>query len=300
MAKIKALLDTLRFVTSHPLNRKRPIQALVAWAKWQLGSRLVPGAVAVNFVNDVQILVAPGMTGATGNVYAGLHEFQDMSFVLHCLRAGDLFVDVGANVGSYTLLAGGGAGANCLAVEPILSTFRQLAKNIALNDLKETVSLFNVAVGHEEGKIRFTLGLDTENHVADELEAKLRDTLEVDLTTLDTIVAGRKPRVIKIDVEGFETNVISGGHRTLSDTSLCAVLIELNGLGMRYGFDEERIHQKMLGYGFCPFVYAPLERSLSRAPGKNRSGNTLYVKNLDFVSDRLLGSPPYRVLNQLV
>jgi hypothetical protein len=41
----------------------------------------------------------------SGNIYAGLHEFGDMAFVLHFLRAGDLFADVGANIGSYTVLA---------------------------------------------------------------------------------------------------------------------------------------------------------------------------------------------------
>ena len=49
---------------------------------------------------------AAGMTGATGNVYCGLHEFEDMALVLHALRPRDLFVDVGANVGSYTVLGG--------------------------------------------------------------------------------------------------------------------------------------------------------------------------------------------------
>jgi hypothetical protein len=46
-----------------------------------------------------------GMTGATGNLYVGLHEFEEMAFLLHFLRPGDLFADVGANVGSYTILA---------------------------------------------------------------------------------------------------------------------------------------------------------------------------------------------------
>jgi hypothetical protein len=40
------------------------------------------------------------MTRATGNIYCGLHEFADIGFVLHLLRAGDLSVDVGANIDS--------------------------------------------------------------------------------------------------------------------------------------------------------------------------------------------------------
>jgi hypothetical protein len=64
--------------------------------------------VAMPYVNETRLLVKPGMAGATGNVYAGLHEYEDMAFVLHALRPSSRFVDVGANVGTYTVLAGGG------------------------------------------------------------------------------------------------------------------------------------------------------------------------------------------------
>jgi hypothetical protein len=48
-----------------------------------------------------------GMTGATQNIYVGLQEFVDIMLTLHFLRKGDLFLDMGANVGSYTILASG-------------------------------------------------------------------------------------------------------------------------------------------------------------------------------------------------
>lgn len=101
------LLKSLRFVLHHPLNRGRPVTALSRWLRWQLGSRLLPGAVLLPFVDEVGLLVRPGMTGATGNVYCGLHEFEDMALVLHALRPDDLFVDIGANVGSYSMIGGG-------------------------------------------------------------------------------------------------------------------------------------------------------------------------------------------------
>lgn len=68
----------------------------------------MPGPVAVPFVENTRLLVGTGMAGATGNVYAGLHEFQDMAFVLHALRPSSFFLDGGANVGVYTVVAGGG------------------------------------------------------------------------------------------------------------------------------------------------------------------------------------------------
>ena len=57
------------------------------------------------------------MYGATGNIYCGLHDFEEMSFLMHFLRAGDVFADVGVNVGAYSMLAAS-VGARAIAFEP--------------------------------------------------------------------------------------------------------------------------------------------------------------------------------------
>ncbi|WP_200241650.1 FkbM family methyltransferase [Thiohalocapsa halophila] len=139
------------------------------------------------FVDEVGLLVRPGMVGATGNVYCGLHEAEEMALVLHALRPGDLFVGLGANVDSYTPLAAA-AGARCLYIEPIPRTFPWLSKNIALNGLAGRLTPLNVALGREQGVARFTSGLDTVNHVVAPGEAAA-DTVEVPVRTLDSIVA---------------------------------------------------------------------------------------------------------------
>jgi hypothetical protein len=128
-----SILNTLSFLLNHPLSQGRKLATLRRFVAWQIGARLVPGPVACPFANGSSLLVRPGMTGATGNLYVGLHEFADMAFVLHVLRGGDLFVDVGANIGSYTVLAAAGAGAACLAFEPGSAAFAWLERNVRLN-----------------------------------------------------------------------------------------------------------------------------------------------------------------------
>ena len=131
------LLHLLRYVLTHPLNASGRIRAVGRVIRWQIGSRLLPGFVALPYVGSTQLLVSRGMTGATGNWYCGLHEVCEMAFVLHVLRATDHFVDVGANVGSYTVLAAGAVGARTTAIEPIPTTFAHLVRNVALNGLGE-------------------------------------------------------------------------------------------------------------------------------------------------------------------
>ncbi|HXM47352.1 MAG TPA: FkbM family methyltransferase [Pyrinomonadaceae bacterium] len=290
------MFNTIRFILEHPLNRRHKISAIRRWLNWQIGSRLVPGPVAVNFVNKTKLLVAPGMTGATGNVYAGLHEFYDMAFALHLLRRDDVFVDVGANVGVYTVLASA-VGASSISIEPIENAFDQLMLNIHLNNLSDRVDAHRIGVGSKKGTLKFTYALDTTNHVVDGAEAKDTPVCEVEVATLDSIVDAVEPVLLKIDVEGFETEVIAGADEVLSKESLLAVVMELNGSGRRYGYDEDRVFESMRDYGFVPYAYDPYQRALKELNGKSQgSGNTLFIRDVASVRERLHGAPPFTVI----
>jgi len=96
---------------------------------------LVPGEVVCEWVNGSKFIARTGDIGITGNIYCGLWEFPDMAFLLHALRADDLFVD--ANVGSYTILASSAIGASTVCFEPVPDTHDRLYTNIRLNELEE-------------------------------------------------------------------------------------------------------------------------------------------------------------------
>ena len=291
------MIQTLLGIARHPLNQGRQLRALARFAGWQIGTRLVGGPVAVPFAGSTRLLVNRGMTGATGNVYCGLHEFEDMAFVLHALRSTDVFVDVGANVGSYTVLAAGVAGSKCVSLEPAPRAFAGLQDNVRLNDLTALVRCHNVAVGSENGTARFTRDLDAINHVLASSEAGAR-TIEVPVRTLDSVLEGIAPTLIKVDVEGYEAAVIAGGKRTLHSPSLLAVLLELNGSGRRYGFDEDALQDQMLACGFTPARYNPSTRTLEARPRRlAQAGNGLYVRGRDELQARLSTAPAVKVHN---
>jgi FkbM family methyltransferase len=300
ISKLLRFYRMLRFITEHPLNRKRKVASMLRLVSWQLGSRIASGPVTINFVNDAKLLVRPGMTGATGNIYTGLHEFEDMAFVLHVLRTSDLFVDVGANVGSYTILASAALGAKTIAFEPIPTTYGHLVDNIDLNGVHDLVTAHNIGVGAERGELIFTSSLDTVNHVLGAAESDIAST-KIAVNTLDEMLDESRPTVIKIDVEGFETRVIDGAEKALSRDTLLAVVMELNGSGERYGFDESTLHARMLGYAFRPFTYSPFTRQLLSLEGKkSTSGNTLYIKNLERVQERLVSAQTFTVLGHTI
>lgn len=286
-----SLKKTLGFITSHPLNKGKTMSAVARFGAWQIQSRISSKPKVLPFAEKSKFMVSKGLTGATGNYYCGLHEFEDMSFVLHFLRETDFFADIGANVGSFTLLAACERGADTLSVEPVPSTFKILKKNIDLNQLHNWVSLYNVALGSEKGSVEFTQNNDTTNHVASQHD---ENTAIVTVETFDRLVELEKPTLIKINVEGYEQEVLIGMENALKNDFLKAIIIQLNGNGTRYGHSDEETHLQLVSYGFEPFDYNPHERALTP---KESYGihNTLYIRDLSFVEERIKEAKPYHI-----
>ena len=73
-------------LAAHPTGWRRPIRSVVNFVGWQVRSRLSPVPHQMKFINGTHLWVRSGETGVTGNIYRGLHEFEDMAFVVHSLR----------------------------------------------------------------------------------------------------------------------------------------------------------------------------------------------------------------------
>lgn len=291
--KVRQLRLTARSLLAHPLNRGRPLQALARFVRWQVGSRLVPGPVAVPLTGEVRILAAPGMPGATGAAYLGLHEYADMAFVLHFLRPGDLFLDIGANVGSYTLLAAS-TGANCLSFEPLPSTYHRLLRNVGMNGFVSQVDAVNAGVGAVSGELQFTADLDTDNHVV--LAPYAGRTQAVPVITLDEKAGDREVSLIKIDVEGFETEVIRGARRLLERHPPAALIVEVNDACHQYGSDEGTFVGLMRDCGYSPFDYDPGGRRLHAIRSVSKmSINTIFCREPELVT-RVVAAAPRRTI----
>lgn len=298
-----SLAASLRFIRQHPIGRLRTARCMMDWLRWQVGSRLVPGPVIAPWVGSAKLVVVPGMTGATGNLYVGLHEFEEMAFVAHLLRESDLFVDVGANVGTFSVLAAAVSEARCIAFEPHPETCARLIENLRINHLERLVEPRQRALGSAPGSLPLTADLDTVNHLRADGES-VRSSVMVPVSRLsDELGSADVPTLIKIDVEGFETNVINGAQDVLGQEDLLALVIELNGSGARYGFSEQALRQRVLDCGFRSFRYDPFHRALSATSDINhRTGNAVFVreKRLDAVKGRLLSAPALDVKGVLV
>ena len=285
------LLSTLAFIANHPLSRGRKVRALADYFKWKIGCRLVPGQVIYDWINGSRIIVRRGETGVTGNLYCSLHDFADMAYLLHTLSPEDLFVDAGANVGSYTVLACAAKRAMGICFEPVPSTFERLMDNIRINNLCDRVIAKNIGLSDREGDLVFTAGEDTTNHIVagDELASNV---VRVKVLPLDAILGGATPSLLKIDVEGYEMAVLEGARQTLGNQRLHSVIMELNGSGRRYGFKDGEIVAYMDSLGFSTFRYEPFSRELTSIAAQDcLSGNTLFIRDAHEMQARLKQAP---------
>ncbi len=291
---------TFGFILKHPLAKKHPVEAIIRLLIWQVQTNANPSKLFIKkFLPGLHFFARKGLTGITGNIYTGLHEFNDMGFLLHFLRPGDIFFDVGANVGSYTLLASGICRAKTIAIEASENTAAITQKNIDLNQLKDKVILMNAAAGAQKGTLTFSKNEDTTNHIISADEQTNTDVETVKVISVDSLTLTEGPALIKIDVEGFETEVLRGMVNTLQQPSLKAIIIELNGSGARYGFNEEQIHQTLLLNNFKPHQYNPFERELSMLSSFGNY-NTIYCRDIEFINQRVHTARAFKIMSETI
>ena len=128
-------------------------------------------------------------------------------------------MDVGANIGSYAIWAAD-LGAEAIALEPAEDTFALLLENVVLNGYP--IRTIQAAAGAICGTTRFTSGRDTVNRMDPE------GSVETMIVTIDSIIGNRTVAGMKVDVEGFEIDVLRGCERALSEHRIKLIQLEWN------------------------------------------------------------------------
>lgn len=201
----------------HPNNRNRRALALARSVWWQGYKRLIRKPITVRLFNGMRLRCYPDSVSASEVFYfGGYHEFNEMLFIRRFLRAGDSFIDGGANIGVYSLLAASivGPTGRVDAFEPDAVAASRLRENIELNGLTN-VHVHEAALSDTPGRIRFAQGLDVSNRMVSSNEAGLQ-TADVEAVRLDdSLEPGARYMMAKLDVEGAEIAALRGAEQHL-------------------------------------------------------------------------------------
>lgn len=164
----------------------------------------------------------------------GLYELDTARLIKKLLRPGDHFVDGGANIGYFTLLA-----ARCVgptgrvdAFEPEPHNRARLEKNIERNGLIGRVTVHSVALSDQAGETTIYLPAGGEaNHGCASMyhrDAPVAGQTAVPAARMDRVLAGASPTLIKLDVEGAEPLAVSGMTGLLQGPNPPRVIAEYN------------------------------------------------------------------------
>jgi FkbM family methyltransferase len=221
----RTVLSVSAYVLRHPANRGHRLRAMKRAIAFQLRAR-VAGKNTLAPIGQRMLLEVPlHAHGASKAVYANPPDWPEMNLWRSLLKAGDLFIDVGSNLGLYAVWAAD-CGAHPLAVEPDPANAERTRANLRRNRIPSKV--VESALGATRGTMRFTTDADAENHLV--VHGGGSTTREVSVTTIDALLGGRSARGVKIDVEGAERLVLNGAAASLGASRIDVLQIEWNPL----------------------------------------------------------------------
>lgn len=143
----------------------------------------------------------------------GIWEPFETELICRLTRPGNLFVDCGANIGWYSVVAGT-LGATVVAFEPMPANAALARQNITRNDLDDRVTLHEYGLGAETR--RATLELSAFNqgdHRVTAVPGGRKSTVEIGIVRIDDILGDRRPDLLKLDTQGSEVAILTGGRR---------------------------------------------------------------------------------------
>ena len=183
-------------------------------------------------------------------------EPEMLPWIRNSLRPGEVFYDIGANIGAYSLLASAAhaGGIDVFAFEPGATNYAQLCRNIALNKWSSRITPFPIALSEKHGLVTFGYSDLTAGAALHSVGPAVgmggmpyvQRVMGMPLDELIHDYGLPSPNAIKIDVDGAERGVILGASGTLRAEGLRSVLIELE----EDTEDFTEIHERLKDAGF--------------------------------------------------
>ena len=167
----------------------------------------------------------------------GIYEEFETDLVKKEIHKGDVVIDIGANIGYYTIMFAKlvGDSGKVIAFEPDPTNYELLKKNIEINGFTNVI-LEQKALSDNPGKMM--LSLNNENTAGHHLDFKNENSInsiEVDVLSLDDYFSYKNIKInfIKMDVEGAESNVIKGMSNILKTSKNLKMIVEYNPFAIK-------------------------------------------------------------------
>ena len=223
--------------------------------KWEV-IRRINRPIERKYVGGLDITLMPDEGASRLTYYFGVSEPELFKIYAGFLKPGMVVVDAGANIGLHTLLFSKRVGSNgkVYAFEPGQSAFHRLLNHVERNRLSN-VKCFHCALGAEEARVSLVENSqdNSRSFVVSETRNSNMDTI-VPLRSLDQVLAEEnieEVNFLKLDVEGFESEVLKGARSYLKSRRIRVLQLELDESSLaRSGSASADICGALLEYGY--------------------------------------------------
>ncbi len=258
LTQLQNYLALVARIWQAPGNRGHRVRALLRSLGWLLNKHTLRRPWTLRVFDQMRLRCQPeGIIALHVIQRSEWFDAEVSRFIAGYLMPGDTFVDVGANIGLYTLLGSQlvGRTGNVLAVEPSPVNGRLLRENLQLNGNPANVTLAACALAAEAGELAFN-DADALAHALVG-EAASTTTLRVPAVRFEAIDPGGEIALMKIDVEGFELEVLRGAEAAVSAGRVPVILFEMNNSLLNYGLQAEDIFTHLRTRGYTLARYEP-------------------------------------------
>lgn len=259
-----------------PASKGKRLEALRRAVSYDVRTRVMKRPTVATIGQRSKIIAYPGETNSPHAAYRNPPNPREMLAWKRQLRPGDLFVDIGSNIGIYSVFALD-LEAEVIACEPDPHNYERLLENLQLNGYR--AETHRAAVADRPGTMRLTEGLDSYNHLV--LDAAGAG-IDVPAVTLDDLLGERHAAGVKIDVEGAERLVIEGAVRSLAEKRIDLLQLEWSPLVARNTLGEGRdlLLELFAGAGYDFFYVPDIKGRLHREDAApEMSGKDVFVSH---------------------
>lgn len=284
--------------TKHAFNylRQGKLKQVLRWKWWRYRIEH-KGSLKVTLQQDVRMYLYSN-DKLSELIYFNDFERNERDFLNAYLRPGDIYIDVGANIGLFTIIAARLVGENgkVIAFEPARKTYQRLLENVRLNDYKNVFCIRKAISNSSEQMelIKADGGFDAWNSLGSPSAGTSFESEVIQTTTLDSFVNENgllgQITMIKIDVEGWEKRVILGAKDLLSRRDAPVLQVEFTDCNAQAaGSSCGELYESITSLGYKCFLYDPINRTI--IPEGLRSSypylNIIAVKDPDRLLARL-------------
>lgn len=228
-------------------------------------------------------------------IFEGDFELNEINFLKKILKKDDYFIDIGANIGLFSINASRIIGENgkIISFEPSPVTFSRLKENIDLNNFKN-VDIRNIGISDKKGELTLNIsetGHDAWDTFATNIDKKMFNkcttvpvhTLDEELKEFDK----EKIALVKIDVEGWEKFVLHGAKDFLTKYEPVLMVEFTENNTEAAGYNVLEIYDIMNTFGYQWYKYINGNLVPEKRNKRYIYDNLIAIKNLQKVNNRL-------------